>query len=138
MHGEAARMMVRTVWNGHAHLERRRSIGAELEDDGVPARAGRQRHVAVYRDDRLVGPIEIGVEPLLPARRDQLRASPGQDADALSIGRAPAEGERDKGNAIEQAAHDLRGDRKSTRLNSSHLGISYAVFCLKKKTTPHN
>src|SRR5947199_7274679 len=24
-------------------------------------------------------------------------------------------------------------DRKSTRLNSSHLGISYAVFCLKKK-----
>src|SRR5256885_9074984 len=26
-----------------------------------------------------------------------------------------------------------RGDRKSTRLNSSHLVISYAVFCLKKK-----
>src|SRR5258705_5918889 len=32
-------------------------------------------------------------------------------------------------------------DRKSTRLNSSHLGISYAVFCLKKKKhirTTHN
>src|SRR5256885_12277414 len=28
----------------------------------------------------------------------------------------------------------LRADRKSTRLNSSHLVISYAVFCLKKKT----
>src|SRR5947209_10521442 len=28
------------------------------------------------------------------------------------------------------------GDRKSTRLNSSHANISYAVFCLKKKTTP--
>src|SRR6267378_1095450 len=27
------------------------------------------------------------------------------------------------------------GDRKSTRLNSSHVEISYAVFCLKKKTT---
>src|SRR5690606_41439158 len=27
-------------------------------------------------------------------------------------------------------------DRKSTRLNSSHVKISYAVFCLKKKTTP--
>src|SRR3712207_6909761 len=27
-----------------------------------------------------------------------------------------------------------RGDRKSTRLNSSHANISYAVFCLKKKT----
>src|ERR1039458_2123489 len=28
---------------------------------------------------------------------------------------------------------ELSPDRKSTRLNSSHLGISYAVFCLKKK-----
>src|SRR5205814_3949232 len=28
-------------------------------------------------------------------------------------------------------------DRKSTRLNSSHLGISYAVFCLKKKKKNH-
>src|SRR5690625_5927545 len=27
----------------------------------------------------------------------------------------------------------LEGDRKSTRLNSSHVAISYAVFCLKKK-----
>src|SRR3712207_7243755 len=27
-------------------------------------------------------------------------------------------------------------DRKSTRLNSSHANISYAVFCLKKKVTP--
>src|SRR5438034_9003021 len=31
-------------------------------------------------------------------------------------------------------SHDGRGDRKSTRLNSSHTVISYAVFCLKKKT----
>src|SRR5215208_7274379 len=30
-----------------------------------------------------------------------------------------------------------RIDRKSTRLNSSHVAISYAVFCLKKKTHPH-
>src|SRR3712207_8364662 len=29
--------------------------------------------------------------------------------------------------------HPLRRDRKSTRLNSSHANISYAVFCLKKK-----
>src|SRR5690242_21096170 len=28
-------------------------------------------------------------------------------------------------------------DRKSTRLNSSHMSISYAVFCLKKKTIRH-
>src|SRR5256885_2581090 len=31
-----------------------------------------------------------------------------------------------------------RRDRKSTRLNSSHLVISYAVFCLKKKNTRHS
>src|SRR5690625_5606507 len=29
-------------------------------------------------------------------------------------------------------------DRKSTRLNSSHVAISYAVFCLKKKNTNYN
>src|SRR2546430_9996385 len=32
-------------------------------------------------------------------------------------------------------ARSAFGDRKSTRLNSSHSQISYAVFCLKKKTT---
>src|SRR5947209_13996956 len=31
----------------------------------------------------------------------------------------------------------LKLDRKSTRLNSSHANISYAVFCLKKKKTRH-
>src|SRR3712207_8987566 len=33
------------------------------------------------------------------------------------------------------APHRRPGDRKSTRLNSSHANISYAVFCLKKKKT---
>src|ERR1039458_10447703 len=35
-----------------------------------------------------------------------------------------------------QRGFDHIADRKSTRLNSSHLGISYAVFCLKKHTAP--
>src|SRR5256885_2711130 len=43
---------------------------------------------------------------------------------------SPARG--DLGERFAQTAH-LTGDRKSTRLNSSHLVISYAVFCLKKK-----
>src|SRR5690554_7405453 len=34
----------------------------------------------------------------------------------------------------EPLLHGYRRDRKSTRLNSSHVRISYAVFCLKKKT----
>src|SRR5256885_8221176 len=42
-------------------------------------------------------------------------------------------------NTPDPQAHEalalVRLDRKSTRLNSSHLVISYAVFCLKKKTT---
>src|SRR5256885_9843910 len=36
-----------------------------------------------------------------------------------------------------QLAARVRLDRKSTRLNSSHLVISYAVFCLKKKKNRH-
>src|SRR5688572_31459136 len=36
------------------------------------------------------------------------------------------------------AAVNLALDRKSTRLNSSHSQISYAVFCLKKKTNPRD
>src|SRR5437870_8772589 len=37
--------------------------------------------------------------------------------------------------ALDGLEHRGRGDRKSTRLNSSHVAISYAVFCLKKKKT---
>src|SRR5437764_4485217 len=37
------------------------------------------------------------------------------------------------GDAIGGAVRTTKGDRKSTRLNSSHRCISYAVFCLKKK-----
>src|SRR5256885_8609246 len=45
------------------------------------------------------------------------------------LGRAPALRRRQR----ESVGGDARLDRKSTRLNSSHLVISYAVFCLKKK-----
>src|SRR2546426_4562261 len=38
---------------------------------------------------------------------------------------------------VSRRNHRLCGDRKSTRLNSSHLVISYAVFCLKKKKPYH-
>src|SRR5688500_19202108 len=53
-------------------------------------------------------------------------------------------GEDDQLRRAERERHHRRGevlvddafeDRKSTRLNSSHLVISYAVFCLKKKTS---
>src|SRR2546430_12695528 len=41
------------------------------------------------------------------------------------------------GSMPRRAARGRREDRKSTRLNSSHSQISYAVFCLKKKKTIH-
>src|SRR3989442_2239652 len=37
------------------------------------------------------------------------------------------------GQSIDRCLNEVREDRKSTRLNSSHVRISYAVFCLKKK-----
>src|SRR5215208_7295916 len=47
----------------------------------------------------------------------------------------------DAGEPVDQRALPGRRrgeDRKSTRLNSSHVAISYAVFCLKKKNTIHS
>src|SRR3712207_7208600 len=46
------------------------------------------------------------------------------------INQSPVEIENDRVDAA------LAQDRKSTRLNSSHANISYAVFCLKKKQEP--
>src|SRR5690625_5478751 len=39
---------------------------------------------------------------------------------------------------VERMYRDSRIDRKSTRLNSSHVAISYAVFCLKKKNSQYS
>src|SRR2546429_4545516 len=45
---------------------------------------------------------------------------------------------RGRGREVQQERdRRLRQDRKSTRLNSSHGYISYAVFCLKKKNSPN-
>src|SRR5690606_40064109 len=77
---------------------------------------------------------------------DQLPAEhPGDLGGALDVesfaGRGgqfhqrPAESRRlvDRhGGAVVRHGHALEPDRKSTRLNSSHVEISYAVFCLKK------
>src|SRR3712207_8400698 len=47
--------------------------------------------------------------------------------------RRPPNGDNRAGDGGPLQGGDRRGDRKSTRLNSSHANISYAVFCLKKK-----
>src|SRR5688500_19748617 len=61
-------------------------------------------------------PLDRKAHGVLPGRGDQ---SPVFCEPVIRVARRPAR---------------LLGDRKSTRLNSSHLVISYAVFCLKKKT----
>src|SRR5699024_11476495 len=43
-------------------------------------------------------------------------------------------GKLESGYVHGEQVDELKSDRKSTRLNSSHVSISYAVFCLKKKT----
>src|ERR1035441_10913670 len=58
------------------------------------------------------------------------------EPDRLQVQRVPAAFDRTEGQGYLSRRGDFKeADRKSTRLNSSHLGISYAVFCLKKKTT---
>src|SRR5256885_5302821 len=47
----------------------------------------------------------------------------------------PIDARDEHGQGPRVGQREQRQDRKSTRLNSSHLVISYAVFCLKKKTT---
>src|SRR5438445_2102208 len=49
------------------------------------------------------------------------------------LGGVPARGAARPASNLRRVPHGARGDRKSTRLNSSHANISYAVFCLKKK-----
>src|SRR3712207_6870291 len=68
-------------------------------------------------------------------RRRQLRfLAPAATAEGL-LGDPLAGAEAVEHRAPREAA--LAQDRKSTRLNSSHANISYAVFCLKKKTNYH-
>src|SRR5688572_31838792 len=78
------------------------------------------RSTAVLRPEK--NPVQL-VEAIA-----RLRAT-GCPARALMIG------DGDMRAAVENRARELGVDRKSTRLNSSHSQISYAVFCLKKKTT---
>src|SRR5258705_3100809 len=80
-----------------------------------------------------------GGEIVSPGRPDD--QSPGSAAGSLGAARRPFR-VRDQGreHGVLGTARALvdpipTEDRKSTRLNSSHLGISYAVFCLKKKKT---
>src|SRR5437773_5787021 len=83
----------------------------------------------------LVGRLPSHGDPQPVARGGNLRAvgPPGeqrqaQEHRAFERGDTREPARRSSGTVVDR-------DRKSTRLNSSHITISYAVFCLKKKTT---
>src|SRR3712207_7308951 len=74
------------------------------------------------RHERLRAPDDVRVR----------RAGGERDDRALAVPDPPCDVDRG-GGAVRERQRDARIDRKSTRLNSSHANISYAVFCLKKK-----
>src|SRR3712207_7313452 len=88
--------------------------------DALPISAARlpsaDAHAPVFR---------LGRRRVVGRSGGRSRAGPRAEAPAL---RGARQDRQREGRA-------LRPDRKSTRLNSSHANISYAVFCLKKKKT---
>src|SRR2546422_2129945 len=83
-----------------------------------PPRSTLFPYTTLFRSYRILD----SVDPLRAAGLDLvILTEPGTDA-----GELPAE-------RVLRAGNDAAEDRKSTRLNSSHGYISYAVFCLKKK-----
>src|SRR2546427_1199879 len=56
-----------------------------------------------------------------------------REEQVFASGLGDAAGQRTVIERTQRGNHPAHGDRKSTRLNSSHSQISYAVFCLKKK-----
>src|SRR5256885_8246512 len=82
--------------------------------------------------------VEDMLQGWIAAHGDTLRIDAG-NARVVRLHGAPRRGKvgivTGGGSGHEPAFLGYVGDRKSTRLNSSHLVISYAVFCLKKKKT---
>src|SRR5690242_21485218 len=96
-----------------------------------PPRSTLFPYTTLFRSDRALAVFTRSVPPRLARLHDRSsevavyrlagpRASGAAIAAGLEVPPAP-------GRVVE--------DRKSTRLNSSHMSISYAVFCLKKKKT---
>src|SRR5690625_6852779 len=85
--------------------------------------------------DQTGGSVSSSADEIEIATKDRTGADYGDITQTISL-----EGNITEGDpfvkAIKKAQREKKyADRKSTRLNSSHVAISYAVFCLKKKIT---
>src|SRR5690606_40553482 len=77
---------------------------------------------------------QLGIDPRLERLLDDVPGQLGGDVVATGVScseRLPTGGKR------RRVRHARDPDRKSTRLNSSHVKTSYAVFCLKKKNSEY-
>src|SRR5690349_23825555 len=96
---------------------------AEVRDLGVQS--------GVTADREQVAPAEAELQAL---QRSELRGEPlGQVVRDRDLAQLHERAILDVAARIARGEQRLALDRKSTRLNSSHVEISYAVFCLKKK-----
>src|SRR5438105_15817724 len=119
---------------GHLELALALDVGARVGTLFVAEQLGLQQGLrdrpAVDRDERLVAPGPVRMD----RHGEQLLACAALALDQhcrVSLG--------DARHDAEDLPHGGRvSDRKSTRLNSSHEWISYAVFCLKKKNKNDN
>src|SRR5690606_41542129 len=98
-----------------------------------PPRSTLFPYTTLFRSPLEVDPLEGGRlrGELRPAALEHLGGAV-DDLPPVVRRRAPPAGERLPGGHHRVPGVLARGDRKSTRLNSSHVKISYAVFCLKK------
>src|SRR5207253_6194306 len=117
---------------------RRRSSGrsTEIRMVGIPRpqRARKQAGQAIVLIALmltvLIGMAAIAIDG---SRAYALRRDMQAAVDSASLAAGDKLQQTGSWSAAETAATNIFGDRKSTRLNSSHVAISYAVFCLKKK-----
>src|SRR3712207_8201698 len=95
-----------------------------------PPRSTLFPYTTLFRSDRQSGPLILRLGTEVQRREFLPRICKGEFAFAIGLS------EPDSGSdlaSLRTRAERVEGDRKSTRLNSSHANISYAVFCLKKK-----
>src|SRR3712207_7500726 len=91
-----------------------------------PPRSTLFPYTTLFRSDPTPGIVSVWAEPA--GRAFVWRRTPGAGLVREDVRFRPW--------LLLASLEDLAQDRKSTRLNSSHANLSYAVFCLKTKTTP--